>query len=600
MSKNKFLKKLLIAGLCALTATAMVGATACDKGGDDGEEPGIHQTNEYTVSFNLDGGSWGKDDGYTVKVEKDGTLSATDIETPTKEGYDFAGWFNGSTPFVVGTTKVTGNITLTAHWTEHIVGDLETSQWLATSGTVGDKVEANTEINSNELFSASIGYAAEYATAANASFILRDGESKQLESGLKNTKEIETNTNSGTITFEANADITLYAYVSLSDNGYGGNRTGYIYYSVSGSDGAVMLAKEVTGFSNAPTTVKVDLKEGDTLTVYAYNTNSNGARLWLFGAEAVENIHPVTVNYYYGEQLIFRQLVEDGATLTKPEDPVNGENKFLGWYADAACETEYTFGELAAGTTSVNVYADFQAYDVVVNYYLNADDEEPWTTVNAFSGGTAENKTAADKADGSQFLGWTTKDGQDYDFNTVLVKDQTLDLYAKYKAPEAGTLVSTYTVDGTETIAAFVTNAFVLKADSDETKTIASIQFAAFNTDANGDKFAMTNAGTFPDGSDCKKQIQVNKGTDSAFATLILESGYTYTIEMYCASSASTARKITLKVGDDTFTQETSANKTDYVNCKFENLAAGTYNFTINGNALLGRIKITATPVANN
>ena len=42
MSKNKFIKKLLIAGLCALTATAMVGATACkDKGGDD-EEPAAH------------------------------------------------------------------------------------------------------------------------------------------------------------------------------------------------------------------------------------------------------------------------------------------------------------------------------------------------------------------------------------------------------------------------------------------------------------------------------------------------------------------------------------------------------------------------------
>ena len=109
-------------------------------------------TRAYTVSFNSDGGSscadqtanytvpgWATSAGGTKVFDAGATVSgatlstyATDgtvnlyavwqsasitLPTPTKNGYTFAGWYNGSTK-VTGTSYTpTANVTLTAHWT---------------------------------------------------------------------------------------------------------------------------------------------------------------------------------------------------------------------------------------------------------------------------------------------------------------------------------------------------------------------------------------------------------------------------------------------------------------------------------------------------
>ncbi len=54
MSKNTFIKKLLLGGLCALTATAMIGATACKDKTPDGEGEGGHTHNYATTWTNDD------------------------------------------------------------------------------------------------------------------------------------------------------------------------------------------------------------------------------------------------------------------------------------------------------------------------------------------------------------------------------------------------------------------------------------------------------------------------------------------------------------------------------------------------------------------
>ena len=70
--------------------------------------------NSYTVTFQPDNG----DAATTAKVKYDGNVAkpATD---PTKTGYTFVGWFadGANTAFEFDNTTITGDITLTAHWT---------------------------------------------------------------------------------------------------------------------------------------------------------------------------------------------------------------------------------------------------------------------------------------------------------------------------------------------------------------------------------------------------------------------------------------------------------------------------------------------------
>lgn len=64
--------------------------------------------NRYTVTFNSNLGS----SAPTQTVEYNTNLTLT---TPTREGYDFLGWYNGNTLFT-NETLVKSNLTLTAKW----------------------------------------------------------------------------------------------------------------------------------------------------------------------------------------------------------------------------------------------------------------------------------------------------------------------------------------------------------------------------------------------------------------------------------------------------------------------------------------------------
>jgi uncharacterized repeat protein (TIGR02543 family) len=71
---------------------------------------------KYTVSYDTDGGFSDTED-YSVQTVKHGT--AVTVKTaPTKTGYTFNGWNDGTTTHGAGQTiTVTGNVTLTAQWT---------------------------------------------------------------------------------------------------------------------------------------------------------------------------------------------------------------------------------------------------------------------------------------------------------------------------------------------------------------------------------------------------------------------------------------------------------------------------------------------------
>ncbi|GHT24927.1 hypothetical protein FACS189430_10740 [Bacteroidia bacterium] len=77
------------------------------------ENPTVTVPVTLTVTFNSNGGS-----PISPQQLAEGA-TATEPPAPTREGYSFAGWNNGSTAYNF-TTPVTANITLTAQWTENV------------------------------------------------------------------------------------------------------------------------------------------------------------------------------------------------------------------------------------------------------------------------------------------------------------------------------------------------------------------------------------------------------------------------------------------------------------------------------------------------
>lgn len=66
----------------------------------------------HTVSFDLNGGSGSIPKQWFVNID---TAQALEPAAPTREGYEFAGWYNGDTKYDF-TQNVTEDITLTAKW----------------------------------------------------------------------------------------------------------------------------------------------------------------------------------------------------------------------------------------------------------------------------------------------------------------------------------------------------------------------------------------------------------------------------------------------------------------------------------------------------
>lgn len=87
-------KRILIFALAIFTLLTL---TSCGK--------------KFTVTFNADGGTLAGE--ATVQVKKGKTIS--EPTAPTRDGYTFAGWYNGETKYDFS-SKVTSDITLVARW----------------------------------------------------------------------------------------------------------------------------------------------------------------------------------------------------------------------------------------------------------------------------------------------------------------------------------------------------------------------------------------------------------------------------------------------------------------------------------------------------
>ncbi len=123
------------------------------------------------------------------------------------------------------------------------------------------------------------------------------------------------------------------------------------------------------------------------------------------------------------------QQVTYGGLVTKPANPANtATRKFIGWYADAACNTLFDFTTVQI-YGEITVYAKWQEADVTITYNVNG---AVWKTVRAFSGDAATLETEV-YVSNKKFVAWCTDAAATSEYNApeVWAENQTVTLYAK-------------------------------------------------------------------------------------------------------------------------------------------------------------------------
>ena len=95
-----------------------------------------YSRNSYSITFNSDGGS-----AVTTITAKHGA-AITAPANPTKDGYDFGGWYDGASVYAF-TTMPIGGKSLTAHWTAQTYSDPTSG---ATAETNGDGTVQITDV----------------------------------------------------------------------------------------------------------------------------------------------------------------------------------------------------------------------------------------------------------------------------------------------------------------------------------------------------------------------------------------------------------------------------------------------------------------------
>ena len=130
---------------------------------------------------------------------------------------------------------------------------------------------------------------------------------------------------------------------------------------------------------------------------------------------------------YEGAPAAEKLSVEEGALAARPADPSREDYRFLGWYADPACETEFDFSATAI-TENITVYASWIGVASITFNYNYPDAPEAVTIQTETGSALQEGQAPAAAREGFVFAGWHTDAEADssYDFATAVEESQTL------------------------------------------------------------------------------------------------------------------------------------------------------------------------------
>ena len=164
-----------------------------------------------------------------------------------------------------------------------------------------------------------------------------------------------------------------------------------------------------------------------------------------------DEIADVRLHYSMDGKTVHTQTVAYNTTASDADAPHKAGHKFIGWFADAACETPFDFESYFAQTdkaAETTVYAGFEEI-IEIFYYF---DGEPFATQTVDDDTTAAIPNEPGKA-GYSFAGWYDGEGADaqkFDFKAYFADPDKTDVkvYAHFERIAEDAVQIFYFADG--------------------------------------------------------------------------------------------------------------------------------------------------------
>ena len=377
------------------------------------------------VTFDLAGGTL---DGKTTVDDK--TVNYGDKlanpGTPTKDGFEFAGWYNGVDKYEFG-ESVTSDLSLIAVWKEKAVSTLEVSFDL--NGADGDAPATQPVAKG--------GYATTPDDPAWAGHVFK---------GWYTDKECSDDKKFNFATTPIDVDTKLYAkwaktytVTFVFNNGTDGKETRVVEEGEELSELPRPTYEGHTFSGWYYTNAAGDLEEVDK--DYRPTSDMELVAEWKEkGDDGGETTYYLVSFDSDGGTSVSSQKVKSGNTATEPKDPSKDGFTFKGWQLDGE---DYDFD--AAVTGDITLKAVWQEKepdpepdpDEKIEVRMVTFDSDGGSAVKAQKvvGGESATEPKDPSKDGFTFKGWQL-DGEDYDFDAAVTGDITLKAVWQEKEPD--------------------------------------------------------------------------------------------------------------------------------------------------------------------
>ena len=367
-------------------------------------------TTLYTVVFDTQGGSTID----SVSVSPDSYL--TKPADPTKDGYNFGGWYKESeckNAWDFTKDIVNSNVTLYAKWIAKTGGVTPLPNPTGNTFKVTFKSNGGSKVDTLEVTENSLIPKPADPTKAGHTF---GGWYK--EGALTNLWNFDTEV--------VTADLTLYAKWLPKEF--------TVKFNLNGGDGDIDNQFVLYGgYVEEPEEPERDDYEFD-----GWYTSKDFSTEWNFDSNKVTKnttlyakwlSNEVTVNFNsQGGTAVESQTIARGSSITEPSAPTRDNYIFGGWYKEAECKTAYSFG--AKVNEDMTLYAKWTTTQVTVTF--NTQGGPTLASVQVAPGSTIA-VPAVPVRSGYTFLGWY-KDAActtAWNFATDVVNENTT-LYAKW------------------------------------------------------------------------------------------------------------------------------------------------------------------------
>lgn len=346
---------------------------------------------DYSISFNLNGGSGSIPTQRFINTSTATALKPTD---PTREGYIFTGWYNGTEKYEFN-VPVTENTTLNAKWVSgNLTSESDFMQALE-AGVTSVKLKNNISLSdtldlSHRNFTLDLNG---FTLTGNIKF--KNDRNRYTISDLTLTDSSATGTGvlNGNIEIGGGTVANTTSYL-IAD---GGTVTGTVTMPDGYNGGTITCGK------NTPTAFKGDVDAGK------YGNITGG----IFYGKIIESglgcINALEVTYNIGDDRYALMVRRDQPVIAPIEPTVPQGKKFTGWYKDKEFKNKYTFGN--SESSDITLYAGIEDITYKVNYKSGADGNGSIATGTKIYGTDYKLTDETFTRDGFVQIGWSDTEG---------------------------------------------------------------------------------------------------------------------------------------------------------------------------------------------